>query len=115
MTSQPVLESKNQYNVLRDNEEILTMTGAIDPRTAQPTKCLASSSSRVNALNEKVTTTSPPIIMVSHQKGFTEASQESSVQPDGAEEAPSANSDQVAFPKQEVPPWVPASLGVLRE
>ncbi len=71
-------------------------------------KQLASSSSRVNALIEKMTTISSPIITTPHQSRPSLGEFQAAVmraQLDGAERASDANSDEAALLKGKVPPW----------
>ncbi len=59
----PVSESSNRYHLLEEEET--TPTGAVDPRIVQPTKRLASNSSRANASDEKSSTIMTPIVTAS--------------------------------------------------
>ncbi len=56
----PVPESLTEHRLIPDPNT--TPLGAVDPRTAQPTKRSASSSLRVKASDEKATTISPPVL-----------------------------------------------------
>ncbi len=107
--SHPVPESTNRYSILPvedTNEFSLDDAGCQSP--PKPTKRPASSSSRVNASIKKTTTISSPIVTTTHQSRPPLGEFQAAVthaQSDGAEQAPSANSDQAALPDGKVPPW----------
>ncbi len=62
----PVPESLTEQHFISQTDT--TPTGAVDPRIAQPTKRLASSSSRVNASDEKSSTIMTPVITASVER-----------------------------------------------
>ncbi len=109
--SPPVLESNNRYSILPiedTNDSSLEDEERVVRAPPKLTKRLASSSSPVKASNEKATTISPPILTTTHQSrppfGEFQAAV-TNAQSDGAEQAPSANSDEVALLVGKVPPW----------
>ncbi len=106
----PVLESNNQYSILPiedANDFSLETDDRVVRAPPKLTKRRPSSSSRVNALNEKATTISSPILMMMHQSRPSLGEFQAAVmnaRSDGAEQAPSANSDEAALLVGKVPP-----------
>ncbi len=106
--SHPVPESMNRYSILPvedTNELSLDDTGC--QSLPKLTKRPASSSSQVNASNEKTTIISSPILTTMHQSRPPLGEFQAAVthaQSDGAERAPSVNSDEAALSDDKVPP-----------
>ncbi len=106
----PVLESTNRYSIL-PIEDTDNLSVENDDRVVRAppklTKHLASNSSRVKALNKKMTTILSPILMMTHQlrpplREFQAAV--TNAQSDRAERVPGANSDEAALLVGKVPP-----------
>ncbi len=107
----PVLESNNQYSILPiedTNDSSLGNDSDCQSPSTKLTKRLASSSLRVNALNEKMTTISSPVLTTVHQSRPPFKPQFQAAVPnarsDGAERALSTNCDQAALLVGKVPP-----------
>ncbi len=108
----PVLESNNQYSILPiedANDSSVENDDRVVRAPPKLTKRPASSSSRVKASNEKMTTISSPILTMMHQwrPPFKPEFQAAvtNARSDGAGQAPSANPDEAALLVGKVPPW----------
>ncbi len=119
--SHPVTESTNRYSILTvyDTNDLTLETndsGCQSPST-KLTKRPASSSSRVNASNEKTTTTSSPILTTETTSGWLPRECEPSTthaRSDGAERALGVKtSDQAALLDSKVPPRGSSLTGCL--
>ncbi len=106
----PVLESNNRYSILpiEDTNNLSVETDEQIVRAPPKlTKRPASNSLRAKASNKKMTTISSPILMTMHQSRPPLEEFQAAVmnaQLDGAEQAPSVNSDEAALLVGKVPP-----------
>ncbi len=105
----PVLESTNQYDVLRDNELMPIDTGAAVPRFVQLAKRPASSLSQVKVVGGMAPTTVLPTLTVMHQSSNSSGARAvMNAWLGGAERVPSTDSDKATSHNGKVCPWGPS-------
>ncbi len=110
-TRAPVLESNNRYSILPiedTNDSSVENDDQVVRAPPKLTKRPASNSLRAKASNKKTTTILSPILTTTRQSRPSLGKFQAAVtnaQLDGAERAPSANSDEAALLVGKVPPW----------